>query len=86
MWGQAVGHVFPAWELQLGAVVAPVFPLELEVATPRVVPFLQGPRVPLVGPLGFPSPLACPNPYVTILGLKPKAPIRCQVWSVYLYL
>lgn len=84
MWVQAVGQVFPAWELQPEAVVAPVFTMELEVESPRVVPFLQGLRVPLVGPLGFLSPLAYPN--VTILGLNPKAPIRCQVWRIYLHL
>lgn len=86
MWAQAVGHAFPAWQLQLEAVVAPVFTMELEVESLRVVPFLQGLKVPLVGPLGFLSPLAYPNPNVTILGLNLKAPIRCQVWSIYLYL
>lgn len=75
----------PAWELQLEAAVGPVFPMQLEVETPRVVPFLQGPKVALVGPPGFPNPLACPSPYAIILGPNLKAPIRCQVWKIYLY-
>ncbi|TWW65398.1 Triple functional domain protein [Takifugu flavidus] len=77
-WTVAVGHVCPARLLRLEAAVGLGFPLVSVLEILRVVLFRRVPREARVALPGFLNHPACRSPYATILGLIPKAPVKCQ--------